>query len=157
MRVNRNLGQAGDTIIEVLIAIAIVSSVLGIAYATMNRGLKQARDIQERTEALKLLQGQVESLRFLDESGVTLPANTFCIDGSPPNPVTGFTGTTPPTAATVDVDDFNGYPDQCVQEDFYHLAIYRDGADPRLYHFSAHWDQVGGGARDQINLVYRSL
>src|SRR5438309_3169170 len=77
------LNSAGDTIIEVLLALAVLASVLGGAYVSSNRSLSGARDAQERGEALKLVEEQLERLRAVVK---TLPNNTtpFClIDSSP--------------------------------------------------------------------------
>src|SRR5690606_39104613 len=77
--------EAGDTIVEVLIAIAVVSSVLAITYSIMNRNLLTMRDNQERTEAMKLAQGQIEALRAKwgtneGQAAVTDKAgNGFCV------------------------------------------------------------------------------
>ena len=63
IKLSFNSSQRGDTIVEVLIAMAVASSVLGITYATMNRNLLITRGAQERTEAAKLAQGQLEILK----------------------------------------------------------------------------------------------
>lgn len=57
------LGQAGDTLVEVLIAMLIVSLVLTGAYVTTNRSALGVRGAQEQSEALKLVQGQLEQVR----------------------------------------------------------------------------------------------
>lgn len=54
--------QAGDTIVEVLIAIAVVSLVLGGAYAIASRSLANSRQAQEHGEALQLANAQIELL-----------------------------------------------------------------------------------------------
>ena len=53
----------GDTIVEVLIAIVILSLILTGAYVTSNNSLKNIRDAQERIQALGIAQAQAESLR----------------------------------------------------------------------------------------------
>jgi len=55
--------QAGDTIVEVLIAVAIVSLVLVGAYASTNHNVRATQDTQEHSEALQLVQSQLEFLR----------------------------------------------------------------------------------------------
>lgn len=56
----RNLNQAGDTIVEVLIAVVVVSVVLVGAYTISNASLRQIRMAQERGEAQKLATGILE-------------------------------------------------------------------------------------------------
>jgi len=61
----RSLGEGGDTIVEVLISIAVISMILGGAYVTTNKSLKGSRAAQERSDALKLVESQVESLKSI--------------------------------------------------------------------------------------------
>jgi prepilin-type N-terminal cleavage/methylation domain-containing protein len=88
MRINRN--QAGDTLVEVMLAIAVIGMVIGASYATASRALRTGRFAQEQTEALKLAESQVEQLKYLASTSV-LPGsandifngaagqNRFCI------------------------------------------------------------------------------
>lgn len=57
------LSQAGDTIVEVLIAISVVSLVLVAAYQTTRYNTRTGQDTQEHSQALKLAEAQVEYLR----------------------------------------------------------------------------------------------
>jgi type II secretory pathway pseudopilin PulG len=57
--------QRGDTIIEVLLALTVVGLSLGIAYGITNRSLAIGRNAQERTEAVKLAESQIETLKDL--------------------------------------------------------------------------------------------
>lgn len=75
MRLIKRFNQRGDTIVEVLIAIAVISSVLGTSYAIVNRNSKSYQQVSERTEALKLAEDQLEQLR----GGITVPAGDFCV------------------------------------------------------------------------------
>jgi prepilin-type N-terminal cleavage/methylation domain-containing protein len=52
--------QAGDTIIEVMLAMSIIGIVLGAAFGIANRSVSVGQDAQERTEALKLAETQLE-------------------------------------------------------------------------------------------------
>ena len=54
--------QAGDTIVEVLIAIAIISVVLVTAYAITARNSAIMAATQEREQAQRLVEGQIEYL-----------------------------------------------------------------------------------------------
>ena len=59
--------QVGDTIVEVLVAIAVLSVVLAGAYVTSNRSLNAELNAQEHTQALTIAQGQVEDLYSGDQ------------------------------------------------------------------------------------------
>lgn len=61
----RNVRQAGDTIVEVLICMAIVSAGLSAAYAISRNSLSRVREAQEHGEALKLAEQQIERLKQL--------------------------------------------------------------------------------------------
>ena len=61
--VDRSARERGDTIIEVLIAIGIVSLVLTSAYALTNRNIQISQEVQEQAYAQKLVERQVELLR----------------------------------------------------------------------------------------------
>lgn len=84
--------QRGDTIIEVMLAIAVVSMVLAASYKIANRALLTGRYAQEQTEALKYAESQLEKLKYkaslvkpLDEAGGTVydtaaSQTSFCLD-----------------------------------------------------------------------------
>lgn len=55
--------ERGDTIVEVLIAIAIVSLVLASGYAITNKNVAAIQEAQEQSYGQKLVQQQVEYLR----------------------------------------------------------------------------------------------
>lgn len=76
---NRSLNHRGDTIVEVLIAVSIVSFILVTAYATSTRAMGSIREGQERQEALSLAQSQIELLR--QNKGIDTDAKG-CFDGS---------------------------------------------------------------------------
>ncbi|HEU4914118.1 MAG TPA: hypothetical protein VFT16_01805 [Candidatus Saccharimonadales bacterium] len=79
--------QKGDTIVEVLIAIAVITSVLGGAFVMTNRSLQNTRTSQERVNAVKLVESQVELLKSLAATnspaifGAGVPA-PFCINSA---------------------------------------------------------------------------
>lgn len=78
MRLINRLTQSGETIVEVLVAIAVIGAVLGSSYAIVSRNSNSYQQASERTAALKLAENQLELIRGYDQS--TLP-NTFCFIG----------------------------------------------------------------------------
>src|SRR3546814_280642 len=60
--------KAGDTIIEVTIAMAVLGLVLGSAVALANRNSRSLQDTQDRTVGLRYSQSQLEYLQSYLES-----------------------------------------------------------------------------------------
>lgn len=142
----KKLTQSGDTIVEVLIAVAVLSSVLGMAYATVSRNVARLRDNQERTESSKLAQGQIEALIGLwrvdrpqvESAGTT----TFCIDSLSVSSISG--GSFNPADSSADnVADFESA--NCTST-FYRMAIQRtsDDADTSTYRVYVRWQSISG-------------
>lgn len=83
--------QAGDTIVEVMVSILIVATILTGAFALSRTSSHNVRSAEERTQALNLLQGQIELLRSaasdpgIDHSGFNMP---FCMVGTTITPAT---------------------------------------------------------------------
>lgn len=146
--------QRGDTIIEVLIAVAVVSSVLAITYSIMNLNLQLMRNNQERTEASKIAQGQLEQLKnawentsdpsnFQDSSTAT----AFCMSPD----ITQVTGM---NVAHIDIyqDNFMAYPPECIKNTFYHTSIKYNDSDG--YTVRVRWDGLTGD-RNEVLMGYR--
>ncbi len=139
----RRLNTRGDTIVEVLLAMVIVSAVLGGAYASSNRSLNAARQSQERGEALKLVEGQLELLKAQgkrDNAVVYTGPSPFCIEpGS-----NSVLATSDPACQNSAL----GVP--------YDLTITRGTAlDSNKFTVLATWDRAGGGTREQLSIVYK--
>lgn len=86
--------QTGDTIIEVLISICILSVILAGSYVVANHSLQTGIDAAQRSEALALAQKQVEYIKYAANDS-TAPTNLlsayepstnapFCIVGTDP-------------------------------------------------------------------------
>jgi prepilin-type N-terminal cleavage/methylation domain-containing protein len=67
----KKTGQSGDTIVEVMVVLAILGLAISVSYATANRSLLNARQAQENSQASELVQSQVEALRTLTQIGTT--------------------------------------------------------------------------------------
>ena len=78
--------QRGDTIVEVLLAMSVVGLVLGTAFGIANRSVNLGQDAQERTEALKLAESQLELLKSRYSSDASIRTRTdvqpFCFEAS---------------------------------------------------------------------------
>jgi Tfp pilus assembly protein PilV len=87
------LNQRGDTIVEVLLALTVLATVVGSAYAIASRSLVRAQQAQERIHGTKLAEEQIERLKYLAENrpsifadlktkDFTLNTPVWCIDNS---------------------------------------------------------------------------
>lgn len=79
----------GDTIVEVLIAIAVAAFAIGTAYAIANKSLQRAITARERNQALNLIQNQISDLKtrykFVYKSNDPGPFNQdFAAETAPP-------------------------------------------------------------------------
>jgi type II secretory pathway pseudopilin PulG len=58
-----NNSERGDTIVEVLIAIAVAAFAIGSAYAIANKSLQRAITARERNQALNIIENQIADLK----------------------------------------------------------------------------------------------
>ena len=146
------LTQGGDTIVEVLIAMAVISSVLGGAYASANRNSKSAQQSQEHSRALKVAETQLELLKayatnFHDQFTSDPNLNgSFCLQTDTAGNDVKIKSYDSSTAGECKVDD-NGIADR------YSTEVTKD-AVTNIYTVKISWDGIKGG-QDQVGLVYR--
>lgn len=156
-RPRTSLTSRGDTLVEVLIALAIITAVLAGAFTVSQKSSAQIQDSQERGEALQLLQGQVEVTRALalnqsdDTSGVfqTSPQKYFCINSSNTrNSLAGFAD------LAINADNFSLYSGcQFGTGSRYNIVNWYDSGT-KTFTFRARWEGITGG-RNEAKLVYR--
>ncbi len=146
--------QRGDTLVEVMISIAIVSLILGGAYVTTNNSLRATRTAEERTSAMKLVQGQTE----LVKSMVASPAGVTALAGAPPagfclvpNAVAGAQPSTP--NATTAPCKLNSGGSPTVTEPIYSMKIIKVG---NTYTISSTWSSVTNTGQDNVQMTYRA-
>ncbi len=166
--------RAGDTLVEVLISIAIVSVVVTGAYALASRSLHQGITASEHSQALKLAEGQLESLKFrqqrsaeadfLNMFGAAQPTSSsnFCLNTSASDPSASNWLPLPnpagAAAATTLVTTGPGatYNPSCVDTSskyFMNINVRVSGSNPS-YLLTVRWNAIGGGT-SQTQLYYR--
>ncbi|MBX6333758.1 hypothetical protein IRY61_00240 [Candidatus Saccharibacteria bacterium] len=145
--------ERGDTIVEVLIAVAVVALILGGAYVATNRNLLLVRSSQERVNALKLAESQIEQIKGLASTdpdklfttaGPNVSPNPFCIAKSSGLPVPADN-----SACTVNL---SGDPAPSGVEPRFSISITRTGND---FVLTEQWTDVSGRVTDQLQLRYR--
>ena len=137
--------QHGDTIIEVVIAIAVLSLVLTAAFITSSNSLKATRDAQEHGEAQALVAGQLEKVK---ELAISAPANvfigsTFCV-GNSLNVISNL-------ANCVFQSDGSAIPNAAYQPAYHTTINYRNN----VFTAKAVWDSATGHGQATVTMSYR--
>ncbi len=153
-RLRRN--QRGDTIIEVMIVLAVLGLAIGIAYSTANRSLLNARQAQENSQATAAAQAQVEQLVSI---GCT-SGNPECDITNPANP--GYGLLHPPGGGAFCIVDgaVKPYTDPlCSQQaplpgSSVQITCLNSCASPRIFEVVVSWDDVLGQGRDTVTQDY---
>jgi type II secretory pathway pseudopilin PulG len=162
----KRLNSSGDTIVEVLIVLAVLSLAFAISTATATRGIQQSRTAEEHSQGLGILTTQIEQLRKavteeykpVFEIGVNEP---FCMVI---NQATGkishiaFNPAPPDNHSTVPdntADDvLENYPGGCRSNDLYSASIVRD--DSGTFVIRVRWEGIGGLGPQQELMTYRT-
>jgi prepilin-type N-terminal cleavage/methylation domain-containing protein len=148
------IGNRGDTIVEVMIVLAVLGLAISISYTTANKSLQAVRAAQESAKAHQLLQSQTELLRALSVTGNTNPAKDvfipgpFCIDVRDPTHV-------PPTVKLT--TDTKNAADPCYYEELYSISVtyVNTVTNPSTFTLKATWPDVNGKDTDGASLTYR--
>ncbi len=159
----KKLDQVGDTILEVLVAVAVLSLILGISFTLANRSSLTNQKSAERVQAYNFAQGQMELLKKYiaeDSTASTAPSagSKFCFRYSvtDPNLVTGVL--TLPASFNID-SNYNSADDTCKHgADKRYVTIierYPSGANDNLYVVKVRWDSVAGSNTDRIDLYHK--
>jgi len=142
----KRLNNSGDTIVEVLICLAIMSTVIGGAYAVASRSLGGIRQAQERAEATKYAETQLERIRY----------GMYVQDQSFPSLGTSFCVTDTLTVSTfTNPTDLAGYPTNC-QRGLYRFEVQFDPTQQNLFTITVRWDGLTGN-QEQLQLFYRAF
>ena len=148
--------QNGDTIVEVLIALVVISVVLVGAYVSSNKSFNNSRQAEERGQALKYLEGQLEQLKAGSLTGATVFSTAnYCF--APNGTLTTLNGA---PASDVNADNFgtgpsDTYPAVCTTGGIaggYHLSIVQNNP---IFTVRARWERAGGGGREEAKIVYK--
>ena len=149
---DKTTNQRGDTIIEVLMAIAVIGMVLGSSFGIVNRSLAIGRDSQERSEALKIAESQLEKLKTAtsDPSNgfFSIPDSTYyCLDNS---------------LQVLNNQDIEVIPRSTQynagcrlgSDQRYRASIKRDG---NVFTVIARWDSIRGSTvESEVKMLYRT-
>lgn len=143
----RKRGQSGDTIVEVMIVLAVLGMAIGISYATANRSLLNARQAQEASLATEVVQAQVEGLQTLAAGGTIYTASPFCIIDTGSGPAIHVISSS--TDAACHLGEDNRYAVTI------NWSGSHTGNNPDTFTVKASWDDVEGQGTDTATLIYR--
>jgi type II secretory pathway pseudopilin PulG len=143
--------QAGDTIVEVLIAMTVASGVLGSSYTVVNRTMANARQAQEHSEALQIANRQIEYIAAL--AGTTSAADL--IDGNPTYNCINSDGAI--VGQTIQNPNGGNYNPACVSTgDVPYSTAFTYDTTYKYFTVYVTWTSVTGRGNDQVSLLYRA-
>lgn len=148
--------QKGDTIVEVLIVLAILSLAFSISYSTASQSLNKSRNSQEHSQGTTVSSSQLELLRAAYGKDVAIPTDRpFCMksDGT----VSSFAAASViPSNPALDTFQTSLYPADCVIDNLYRVSIVAVGADPNLYFdVRVRWDGLNSLGKQQVETSYK--
>lgn len=137
----RNNHSRGDTLVEVLVCIAIVSTILAGAFVVTGHSRQGVENAQEHAQAMKMLESQIEQLRASATGSTASPAiftqaGSFCMSNGAVALV---------TSSSCNIGS---------AEPIFHLSITRTGTATAGYVFTANarWAQITNGyANEQLS------
>ena len=135
--------QVGDKIIEVLLAMSVIGLVLGSAFGIANRSVQIGQDAQERTEALKIAESQLEIFKseFMNSIGLRKRTSDspFCLDNS--TAILKITDSSDPLCSGI---NGNG------QTGLYNVSIIApDDVVIGAYEFKVTWTRLGSSSNSE--------
>jgi Tfp pilus assembly protein PilV len=172
-RLSLPITSAGDTIIEVLICIALAGAVIMGAYALASNSLQEGISASEHGEAAKLVESQVERLKFRQantkiDDWTNLFANNssghanYCLgDTVKPQDAANWNPQINPQPNNL-VVGASGYTAACVwpQSDpkyYINIAVgaTTNPGDNPTYLITVKWEPIDGGPNSQAQVYYR--
>ena len=144
IRKAKSWGERGDTIVEVLMCVAVAGAVLASSFALVNRTARDARNAQEHEQALKVAESQVEQLKDHINNGKSVAAVplTFCFGTS------GYT-----TSAPCLIPSGSGYNYEATISS-QNLPVLVKVTNGTVYTATVDWDGPGG-SREHVEVVYK--
>lgn len=176
MRLRPRLAN-GDTIIEVLLCIAILAQVFVVAYAVTSHSYAESITAAEHTKAMKLAQSQLESLKIRQQQSSNTfwttnfmqSGQNFCLDTTATDPNNTSTWgpiiqneTNDPTQLKISPPgDKKNYNAQCVTDQSgnginYFINVSASGLNvTQTYFVTVRWNGVDNDNQNMVQFFYR--
>ncbi len=149
--------QRGDTIVEVLMSVAVLGLVFGAAHVTSNQNVLAGRATQERLEAVKLAETQIERLRIAisENESIFNRSGSFCIPSTD----------TPGSALVIASNNActmssNGSPAAATVAPRYRVSVQKTGdltsagVTGARFEVSVNWEANDGDDDDSLKTLY---
>jgi type II secretory pathway pseudopilin PulG len=165
-RISRSIG--GDTIVEVVLCIAVLGVAMAVAYVSVSHSLQVGTDAGNRDRALGLAQQQMEIIKTSEHNDTALSAFTanpgvpFCID-----PATHTRLSAAHDGYCEVCINNSGQPDAsqayaessstgCPTDDriIYFNSLKYDSST-KVFTSNSHWNASNGSQQDQITFYYK--
>jgi prepilin-type N-terminal cleavage/methylation domain-containing protein len=172
--------QRGDTIVEVMIALAILGLAFALAFSTASRALGDTQNAEEHTEALQLIDTQIELIRTqageVPSNDPGPPRSVFLIGGTSPlnpkiyhpfcmindtTPLEFFSHTNPDEGPGPGLwrdytkEDFTLYPAACVHGMYYMSITYCNTSGYDYFVVQARWQGIDGRGIQAEQVEYK--
>ncbi len=160
------IDQTGDTIVEVLICIAIVGAAIMAAYSLASNSLQEGISSSQHTQAIKIAESQVELLKYRQNASIgaaawtqfTAAANThFCIkSGIDPSDSANWAPVQQGSSPDTLIVDATHYKAACTQDNSrYFIDITKGLGTNPTFLVTIRWIPPGAGPLSQTQLYYR--
>lgn len=153
----------GDTIVEVIIAIALLGTVMAATYISTTHSLQVGTDAGNRDRAGQYIQQQVEMLKFAEQneptvlSAYTSASGPFCIDPSTGGPISLSGSSCKVCVSSAGLlsgftDNAGKCPTGTTGTDYLITLVY--GAN-NVFTITANWSASNGSGQDQSVVYYK--
>lgn len=153
MYVRKKLSQRGDTIMEVLIAVAVLSLILAVTFNLANRSSKANRQAAERSEGTKYVQSQMETLKYYLGENNPEPSDSemFCLYKDPVSKALSYK-TESISEANIDTNYSAATTCRFGIDGRYVVLFKKTGNTYKAY---GRWDSVKNNVSEKISMVHR--
>jgi len=135
---NKRIQQKGETIVEVLISIAVVAGVLGAAYYLLSRSYNQSQAAVERVAGTKAAESELEILRTIPKETLSAQTGSFCVKSD----------------ATLVAYNPNNKDSSCIVNTRYTVFVSKTTNPTTTYAVRAEWQGLTASL-ENVTLYYR--
>lgn len=146
--------QRGDTIIEVMFAMVVIGFSLSIAFGIANKSIQTTQATQERTEAQKIAESQIELLKVkyaTDGGFIKALDRDYCLYKT-------ATGTIDSNSTTANNSKCKGVKPLGSGVDYaVSVESLKDGVNVKQFNVTVTWERIGTNSIDPgiLKLFYR--